>query len=170
MTVAQRKHAKALIELFHSHASQCGYPPHDNRTALDNYDWHLTEAQMTTLLLNKHSIQFDCSETDSWIYKCVGAWACGAPAGYTGTWLSMGLERYSDGARAGLAAPVIFGIETKPDGHHMGLVYKTDPKHGNPVIAEHGRPGFDLTPLHDVVTRQTAEGYPGYTFLNVSRL
>lgn len=170
MTTAQRRHARDLMDLFKAHSAQMLYPPHDQRNGLEAYDWTLSEAQATTLLLNKHQLEFDCSDSSSWIYQAVGCWPKSRGPGYTGTWLSLGLSHYKDGKTAGLAAPVIFGIERLATGHHMGLVHTPDPKHGNPVISEHGSAGWAFTPLHDVVARQTREGYPGFTFLNVSRL
>lgn len=170
MTTAQRRHARDLMDLFKKHAGQMLYPPRDQRNGLEAYDWTLTESQLTTLLMNGHQLEFDCSDSSSWIYQAIGCWPKSRGPGYTGIWLGLGLSRYTDGAIAGLAAPVIFGIDRKPDGHHMGLVHTPDPKNGNPVISEHGSAGWAFTPLHDVIARQTAEGYPGYTFLNVSRL
>lgn len=170
MTTAQRTHARTLMDLLKLHAAQLAYPPGDNRTSRESYDWTLTEAQMTTLLMQGHVIEFDCSDSSSWIYEQVGAWPRSRGPGYTGTWLELGLPRYTNGKIAGLAAPVFFGIDREPTGHHMGLVHTVDPKGGNPLISEHGRAGWAFTRLHDVIARQTAEGYPGYTFLNVSRL
>lgn len=170
MTVAQRSHARDLMDLFKKHAAQMAYPPGDQRNGLEAYDWTLTESQITTLLMQGHMMEFDCSDSSSKIYELTGCWPRSRGPGYTGTWLNLGLPRYQNGKIAGLAAPVIFGIDRKPDGHHMGLVHTPDPEHGNPVISEHGSSGWKFTPLHDVVARQTAEGYGGYTFLNVSRL
>jgi len=155
---------------LHAHSNQFLYPPHDQRTQMEAEDWQLTEAQMVTLLLHGHLVEFDCSDLSSWVYKAIGCWPRSRGPGYTGTWLSLGLPRYTDGKQAGLAAPCVFGIGHTPTGHHMGLVYETDHERGNPLIFEHGSPGIALTRLSDIVARQTAEGYPGYTFLNVSRL
>lgn len=170
MTTAQRRHARDLMDLFKKYAAQNLYPPHDQRTSLEAYDWTLTEAQLTTLFMQGHTVEFDCSDSSSWIYQAVGCWPKSRGPGYTGTWLNLGLPRYQNGKVAGLAAPVIFGTDREPDGHHMGLVHTPDPKNGNPVISEHGSVGWKFTPLHDVIARQTGEGYPGFTFLNVSRL
>lgn len=158
------------MDYLHAHAGQVLYPPHDQRTGQEAYDWALTEAQLTTLLLQGHTVEFDCSDSSSWIYKAAGLWPASRGPGYTGTWLALGLSRYTNGKQARRAAPCIFGIDTEPTGHHMGLVHTPDPEHGNPLISEHGSPGWSFTRLQDIVARQTAEGYPGYTFLNVSRL
>jgi hypothetical protein len=158
------------MDQFHSHAALCLYPPGDQRNGQEAYDWSLSEAKLTTLLMQGHTVEFDCSDSSSWIYACVGAWPRSRGPGYTGTWLSLGLPRYTEGKYAGLAAPCIFGIDTKPTGHHMGLVHTPDPKGGNPLISEHGSAGWRFTRLSDVIARQTAEGYPGHTFLNVSRV
>jgi uncharacterized protein (DUF433 family) len=48
----------------------------------------------------------------------------------------------------------------------MGVVYKPDPVHGNPLIAGHGRPGFDIAPLSQVAASQP----PGITFLSIAGL
>ncbi len=157
------------MDELHAHAGQILYPPQDQRNGVEAWDWTLTEQYVHTLLLNGHTLTFDCSDSSSWIYQKCGIWWLYRP-GYTGDWLARGLGRYTDGKIALAAAPVIFGIDTKPDGHHMGLVHTPDPKNGNPLISEHGAPGWAFTRLHDIVARQTAEGYPGYTFLNVSRL
>lgn len=170
MTAAQRHHARALMDLFKEHAGQMLYPPGDQRNGLEAYDWTLTEGQLTTLLLNAHQLEFDCSDSSSWIYQAIGCWPKSRGPGYTGTWLQLGLTRYTAGKIAGVAAPVIFGTDQKPDGHHMGLVHTPDPKNGNPVISEHGSAGWAFTSLNDIIARQAREGYHGYTFLNVSRI
>lgn len=158
------------MDMFHAHAAQILYPPGDQRNGVEAYDWALSEPQLTTLLLNGHQLEFDCSDSSSWIYTATGCWLKSRGPGYTGTWLDLGLTRYGNGKIAGLAAPVIFGIDTKPDGHHMGLVHSPDPEHGNPIVSEHGKAGWAFTRLDDIVARQTGEGFGGYTFLNVSRL
>ena len=169
-THAQRDHALKLMDQFHAHASQCLYPPQDQRTGQESQDWALTEAQLTTLLLNGHTVEFDCSDSSSWIYKAIGCWPASRGQGYTGTWLSLGLTRYTNGKIAGLAAPCIYGINSEPTGHHMGLVHTPDPKGGNPLMSEHGTGGWAFTRHEDIIARQTAEGFPGATFLNVSRM
>jgi hypothetical protein len=168
-TTAQRAHIGALLDMFSAHAAQLGYPPGDRRTAEDAMDWTLTEAQMLTLLKNGHSIQFDCSETDSWIFRCVGLWPYKTSAGFTGTWLQWLLNRYTNPKIAALGAPVIFGIDQEPEGHHMALVRHPDPKHGNPVLGSHGEPGWDEITFEDELGRQQRLGFTGWTFLNITR-
>lgn len=169
-TTAQRTHAVALMDQFRAHAAQMLYPPHDQRTQQEAWDWNLTEAQMHTLLTNGHTIEFDCSDSASWIACQSGFWPRSRGPGYTGTWLSLGLPRYTDGKQALRAAPCIYGIATESTGHHMALVRTPDLKNGNPLMSEHGSAGWSFTRHLDIVARQTAEGYPGYTFLNISRL
>jgi hypothetical protein len=166
-STAQRQHVKKLCDLFHAHAGQLLYPPDDNRQALDGFDWNLTEAELTTKLQTGKQIEFDCSETTAWWYKCAGLWPFTNP-GYTGTWVDwLGKYRYTNARAAGLAAPVIFGPGT---GHHMGVVWKPDPKGGNPLIAGHGRPGFDIRTLNDLAAEQSAMGHPGVAFYSIAHL
>lgn len=166
-TIAQRQHVKHLCDLFEKHQAHLLYPPHDWRQRQDATDWAMSEHQLTTLLEHGSTVMFDCSEAASWWFKCAGLWPFTNP-GYTGTWFDwLGRHAYTDGKLAGLAAPVIFGHQP---GHHMGVVYKPDPVKGNPLIAGHGRPGFDIRPLHDLAASQAASGHPGYTFLSIAGL
>lgn len=166
MTPAQRQHARALMEQFKAHAGQMLYPPGDQRNGVEAWDWTLTESYVHTLLLNGHTLTFDCSDSSSWIYSKIGAWWLTRP-GFTGDWLDRGLSRYEDGKLALTAAPAIYGPYP---GHHMALVHTPDPKHGNPLMSEHGTGGWAFTRHAAIIARQTAEGHPGATFLNVSRL
>ena len=162
-TVAQRQHVKHLCDVFKAHAGDLLYPPHDWRTRQDATDWHLNEGQLVSLLEHGQTISFDCSETVSWMFKCVGLWPFGY-AGYTGTWIDwLGKHAYTDARQAETAVPVIFGEGT---GHHMGVVYRPDPVKGNPLIAGHGRPGFDIAPLSQVAAFQPA----GIRFLSIAGL
>jgi len=166
-TVAQRQHVKHLCDVFQAHARLLLYPPHDWRTRQDATDWHLNETQLTTLLEHGQSVSFDCSETVSWMFKCVGLWPFGY-AGFTGTWMDwLGKHAYTDPRQAELAVPVIFG---RYPGHHMGVVYRPDPVKGNPLVAGHGRPGFDIRRLTDLAAEQAASGHPGVTFLSIAGL
>lgn len=150
-----------------AHAGQILYPPGDQRNGVEAYDWTLTESQVHTLLLNGHTLTFDCSDSSSWIFKACGLWPVARGPGYTGTWLDLGLPRYTDGRIALKAAPCIFGPGT---GHHMALVHTPDPKNGNPLMSEHGRTGWAFTRLNAIIARQADEGYAGHEFLNISRL
>lgn len=166
-TTAQRQHVKHLCDVFNAHKAQLLYPPHDWRQRQDSTDWALSEQQLEAVLAKHLSVMLDCSETASWWYKCVGLWPFHLP-GYTGTWLEwLANYKYTNAKDAGLAAPVIFGPGT---GHHMGVVYEPDVKHGDPLIAGHGRPGFDIVRLSVLADEQRAMGYPGYTFLSIAHL
>jgi hypothetical protein len=155
------------MEQFQAHAAQMLYPPEDQRNGVEAWDWTLTESYVHTLLLQGHTLTFDCSDSSSWIFKACGLWPVSRGPGYTGTWIALGLPEYQDGKNALRAAPVIFGPGT---GHHMGLVHTPDPKNGNPLISEHGTGGWAFTRLAKIIERQTGEGYPGHRFLDISRL
>jgi hypothetical protein len=162
-TTAQRQHVKTLCDVFKAHAAHLLYPPGDVRTAEEWHDWHLSETQLEAVLTHGGSVMLDCSDTASFWFKCAGLWPFASP-GYTGTWFDwLGRHAYTDAREALLAAPVIFG--PRP-GHHMGVVYRPDPVHGNPLIAGHGRPGFDIAPLSQVAAGQP----PGITFLSIAAL
>ena len=165
-TDAQRNHVKHLCNVFKAHANQLLYPPHDWRQRQDATDWALSEQQLVTLLAHGGQVMFDCSETESWWFKCVGLWPFHNP-GFTGTWLDWLKVHYTNPKGAFLAAPVIFGAYP---GHHMGVVYEPDPKHGDPLIAGHGRPGFDIAPLSQIAASQAAMGHPGVTFCSIAHL
>lgn len=166
-TIAQRQHVKHLSDVFNAHKSQLLYPPGDVRTALEWHDWHLSEQQLELVLQHRGSVMLDCSDTASFWFKCAGLWPFANP-GYTGTWIEwLGRYAYTNAKQALLAAPVVFGPGT---GHHMGVVHDPDPKHGDPMIAGHGRPGFDIVPLSALVAEQTRMGYPGYRFLSIAHL
>ena len=162
-TVAQRQHVKHLCDVFKAHAGDLLYPPGDVRTALEWHDWHLSETQLELVLTHGGTVMLDCSDTASWMFRCAGLWPFQSP-GYTGTWLEwLGKTAYTNAKQAELAAPVIFGPGT---GHHMGVVYRPDPVKGNPLIAGHGRPGFDIAPLSQVAAFQPA----GIRFLSIAGL
>jgi len=166
-TTAQRQHVKHLCDTFNAHKGQLLYPPHDWRQRQDATDWALSEQQLEAVFAQHLSVMLDCSEAASWWFKCAGLWPFHLP-GYTGTWIEwLGKYAYTNGKEALLAAPVIFGPGT---GHHMGVVWEPDPKHGDPLIAGHGRPGFDIARLSAIAASQAAEGFPGYRFLSIAHL
>lgn len=166
-TLAQRQHVKRLCDVFAAHAHLLLYPPGDVRQAQDSRDWHLSEHQLEVLLEHGDMIMLDCSESASWWFKCAGLWPF-SQAGFTGTWFDwLGRHAYTDAKLALLAAPVIFG---RYPGHHMGVVVKPDPVKGNPLIAGHGRPGFDIRPLSELAASQAGSGHPGVTFLSIAGL
>lgn len=160
-TKAQREHIAGLIDTLKSHAAQLDYPPHDVRGPLDTLSFHLTEQQAVHVLENGGRLQFDCSELDAWLLKCVGLWPYSYP-GFTGTFLAL-LPHYTDPRAANIGAMVVFGPGT---GEHMATVRTPDPKGGNPLLASHGRPGFDLIRLRDEARFHS----PPVTFLSIAAL
>lgn len=117
------------------------------------------------MLREGHYWQGDCSEFGSYVLKCAGLWRWSSP-GYTGSHLQT-LPVYSDARRAYTGALVVFGPGT---GHHEAVVYERDPVKGNPLLASHGRPGFDLVRLQDLEAEQTREGHPGVRLLSIAHL
>lgn len=163
-TAAQRAHIAALTAELHTHAALLFYPPNDVRTSLDATSWNLTEHAALTLLEQGHPMQFDCSEMYAWVLRCAGCWHLAQP-GYTGTDLDVLTPHYTDARKALVGAGVIFGPGT---GHHVAWVIEPDPKNGNPLLASHGRPGFDYVHLNDEAEGQAAEGYPGVTLCSIA--
>lgn len=76
----------------------------------------------------------DCSQMAEALLRAVGA-HLPFSNGFTGSFLEH-CRHYSDGRAAYIGAAVVFGPGT---GHHMGLVYERDTKHGNPLLFSHGR-------------------------------
>lgn len=166
-TNAQRAHVKALCNDFAANAARLLYPPGDIRQRQDSEDWAMSETQLLTVIEHGGTAMLDCSETAAWWFRCAGLWPFGTP-GFTGTWFDwLGRYAYTNAKQALVAAPVIFG---RNPGHHMGVVYEPDPKHGNPLIAGHGRPGFDIRTLSDLEAEQAEMGYPGVTFLSIAHV
>src|SRR3954447_7886803 len=151
-THAQRVHVGHTIEWLHQHAAQLDYPPHDNRDSRDAHDWHLTEQQAEHVLAAGGRLQLDCSEVGSWVLKCAGLWRWNDP-GWTGSHLELLTQHYTDARIALVGALVVFG---PGGGDHEAIVYHPDAAHGNPIIAGHGRPGFDVEPLLSAAARHRA--------------
>lgn len=146
-TTAQRQHVAHTIDWLLAHAAQLLYPPLDHRTGQDAYDWTLSEGQAEKLLAHPAGrLMFDCSELGAWVLRCAGLWPWSDP-GYTGSTLDRLPSHYTDPKIALVGAVVIFGPGT---GDHECLVYKPDPVNGNPLVAGHGRPGFDIGRLSAV--------------------
>lgn len=165
-TRAQRLHLVSLIELLHEHRAQLDYPPHDVRGTADARTFRLTEQQAVTLLHAGGRLTADCSEMVTELLRWVG---CADPnglnyhyAGYTGTMLAH-LPHYSNAKAAGVGALCVFGPGT---GEHVSMVYEPDTARGNPLLASHGRPGFDFVRLND----ERAWHAPPVTFLSVAHL
>lgn len=165
-TTVQRHHIAGLLTFLHSHAGQLRYPPGDVRTQADATAWHLTETQAEHLLEHGGYMQMDCSEFCSWVLKCVGCWPWGSP-GYTGSHLASIRPVYTNPRDADVGALVVFGPGT---GHHEAIVEVPDHLHGNPVLASHGRPGFDRVTLDALAASQAAEGHPGVRLLSIQHL
>lgn len=161
-TEAQRQHIAATIDYMRQHASQLDYPPGDQRTNRDTISWQLTEGQAHHLLTGGGRMQLDCSEMGAWLLKCAGLWHWTQP-GYTGSHLELLPEHYTDGKIARVGALVVFGPGT---GDHECVVYRPDPTHGNPMVAGHGRPGFDMDRLAAVAARHR----PPVRFLSIAHL
>lgn len=164
-TATQRRHIYELIGFLRRYAGQLDYPPGDQRTGRDAVSWHLTEQQAEHVLAAGGRLQLDCSELWSWLLRAVGCWHWPTP-GYTGSHLAT-LPVYLDPKLAGIGAGVVFGPGT---GHHEAAVYQPDPKHGNPLLCSHGRPGLDIISLRDEEARQTDAGHPGVRLLSIANL
>lgn len=161
-TTAQRVHVAHLIEYLHAHAPLLDYPPEDHRTGQDAHDWTLSEGQADILLEHGGRLMFDCSEMGAWILKCVGLWRWSSP-GATGSHLLWLPDHYRDARIANVGAVVIFGPGS---GDHEALVYQPDTHGGNPMLAGHGRAGFDIERLSVVASRHR----PPVTFLSIAHL
>lgn len=160
-TNAQRQHLHELVEFLRQHASQLDYPPGDQRDNRDAISWRLTEQQAEHVLNSGGRMQLDCSEMGAWLLKSVGCWHLPAP-GYTGSHLAL-LPHYKDPRIARTGALVVFGPGT---GDHECVVYEPDPTNGDPLLAGHGRPGFDVERLSVVRARHRSP----VTLLSVAHL
>ncbi len=165
MTTAQRTHAVAVMDYMHQHSAHLLYPHNDVRTSLDNECWHWSEQTLHHVLDGNGYWQGDCSEFCPFVLKCTGAWRWSTP-GATSSHVTM-FPVYEDAKAAYPGALVVFG---SGGGHHEAIVHTADHQHGNPLLASHGRPGFDLVRLHDLAASQAAAGHPGARFLSVAHL
>lgn len=156
---------RQVMDYLYQHRSQLDYPPGDQRSNRDAISWRLTEQQAEHVLTAGGRMQLDCSETVPWVWKCAGCWHWSQP-GYTGSHLEL-LPVYENARAAGLGAGVVFGPGT---GHHEAIVYRPDPKTGNPLLQSHGRPGMDRVLLKDMQASQTRSGHPGVRFLSIAHL
>lgn len=163
-TSAQRAHVVAVLNFFHAHAAHLLYPPGDQRTWRDAQSWGWSEQTAEHVLEAGGYWQGDCSEFGSYVLKCAGLWKWSSP-GYTGSHLQL-LPVYHDAGAAYPGALVVFGPGT---GHHEAVVHTRDSR-GNPLLASHGRPGFDLVRLKALEASQTAAGYPGVRLLSIAHL
>ena len=163
-TKAQREHVVHFLDFCHAHSSGLLYPPGDQRTARDGHSWQMSEQTMEHVLNGGGKWQGDCSEFGSYVLKCAGLWHWSEP-GWTGSHLKLLPDHYTDGKQARPGALVVFGLDTDPNGKHEAVVWKADPKGGDPVVASHGRPGFDKLRVS-----QFGGELSGHVYLSIAHL
>ncbi len=162
-TKAQRQHGYRIMKMLLAHEPQIHYPWHDIRTDADAHTWQLSEQGLTLLLERGGGIQFDCSQSTSQIWRYMGLHLPYQGPGYTGSMLAT-MRHYTNPKIAQIGAACVYGPGT---GHHVSLVYKPDPKGGNPLMFSHGREaGPVLIRLEDQKRQQPAPA----TFLSIAHL
>jgi len=164
-TKAQRHHALEVMDFMHAHAAQLLYPPGDQRTNRDTVSWNLNEQQLEHVLKSGGKWQGDCSEFGSYVLKLAGLWHWSTP-GYTGSHLQLLPDHYTNGKKAGIGALVVCGLATSATGRHEMVVHTPDPVHGDPLVASHGRPGFDLLRVSQIAVGELA----GHVYLSIAHL
>jgi hypothetical protein len=164
-THAQREHVVHFLNFCRAHSSGLLYPPGDQRTARDGISWHLSEQHMEHVLEAGGKWQGDCSEFGSYALKCAGLWHWSQP-GWTGSHLELLPDHYTDGKRARPGALVIFGLAHNPNGVHEAVVHTADPKGGDPIVGNHGKPGYDQLR----VSAFSGPEFAGHVYLNISHL
>ena len=164
-THAQRRHVVEWLDFCHHHPGALLYPPGDQRTTRDGVSWHLTEQHMEHVVNAGGYWQGDCSEFGSYALKVGGLWRWSEP-GWTGSHLKLLPHHYTDGKRARAGALVVCGLHADPNGKHEMVVYEADPHGGDPVVASHGRPGFDKLRVSEIARG----GLAGHVYLNISHL
>ena len=164
-THAQREHVKAFLDFCAAHPKGLLYPAGDQRTARDGISWHLTEGEFERRLNRGGKWQGDCSEFGSYALKVAGLWPFSGP-GYTGSHLTDLPDHYTDGKRARVGALVVFGLDHDPHGVHEAVVWDPDPTGGDPVVASHGRPGFDRLRVSDF----SGPEFAGHVYLSIAHL
>lgn len=163
-TTAQRDHALAVMDYMHKHAAHLLYPPGDQRTNRDGLSWHMSEQTLHHVLNGGGYWQGDCSEFGSYVLRLAGLWHWTQP-GWTGSHLQL-LPRYTDGKRARPGALVVCGLDANPQGKHEMIVHTADPKNGNPIVASHGRPGYDQLRVSEIARGTLA----GHVYLAIDHL
>lgn len=164
-THAQREHVVRLLDFCHKHPSGLLYPPSDIRTGFDAVSWHMTEQHFEHVLNAGGKWQGDCSEFGAYVLKCAGLWRWPQP-GYTGSHLRLLPDHYTDGKRARPGALVVCGLDRDPNGRHELIVHTADPKGGNPIVASHGRAGYDHGRVSEFVTGSLS----GHVYLSIAHL
>ncbi len=163
-THAQREHVVHFLDYCHKNAAHLLYPPGDQRTARDSVSWRLTEQHLEHVIRGGGYWQGDCSEFGSYVLKCAGLWRWSDP-GYTGSHLQL-LPHYTDGRQARPGALVVFGLDHTPTGVHEAVVWRADPKTGNPWVSSHGRGGLDELRVSDF----TGPEFAGHIYLSIAHL
>ena len=164
-THAQRRHVTDFLDFCAAHKTGLLYPPGDQRTARDSHSWRLSEQNMEHVLEHGGKMQLDCSEFGSYVLKCAGMWPWHEP-GYTGSHLQLLHDHYTDGKRARAGALVVFGLAHDPNGVHEAVVWEADAKGGDPIVASHGRPGFDKLR----VSQFGGAEFAGHVYLSIAHL
>ena len=164
-THAQRRHVAHFLDFCAAHPSGLLYPAGDQRTNRDGISWHLTEKHFDRLLTGGGKWQGDCSEFGSYALKLAGLWPWPDP-GYTGSHLRLLTDHYTDGKRARTGALVVFGLDHDPTGVHEAVVWEPDQAGGDPVVASHGRPGFDKLR----VSQFSGPEFAGHVYLSIQHL
>ncbi len=164
-TKAQRTHMHHVMDFFYAHRAHVTYPPHDHRSGLDQVAFRMTEQEMEHHLAGGGLFQADCSEMVAEVCRYCGLRDPGATgyryAGWTGSFLSNErMPHYTEAARAGIGALVVFGPGT---GDHVSMVY-TPGK--DPLLQSHGRPGMDRLRLSEERKWHRAP----VTFLSIAHL
>lgn len=163
-THAQREHVVRFLDFCEAHKAGLLYPPGDQRTARDGHSWAMTEQTMEHVLEGGGKWQGDCSEFGSYVLKCAGLWHWSQP-GYTGSHLQLLPDHYTDGKLARPGALVVHGLDLDPNGKHETVVWKADPKGGNPWVRSHGRPGLDTLRVSDF-----GGELAGHVYLSIAHL
>jgi hypothetical protein len=159
-TAAQRHQALLLMEHLYAERGRVHYPLHDVRRELVGHISSVSE--ILHLIARPGGWSVDCSQMAEAIHRAIGL-HLPFRDGFTGSYLAH-LPRYSDARHALIAAPVVFGPGT---GHHMALVFRPDPHHGNPLLFSHGQEADPR--LITLADEQRYQPHPA-TFCSIAKL
>jgi hypothetical protein len=134
-TPAQRRELAALMDYMIAHRGKVHYPPGDRRT--ETIHGIHTLGVLHARIERTQGLTIDCSQAVTLLCLVAGLDNPngGNTDGYTGTLLAH-LPHYRDARHANVGALVVFGPGT---GHHVAMVRRPDPKHGNPLLFSHGQ-------------------------------